>query len=421
MENSGGTSVRRGTARGAPRGTLPHGLGLTCTPTCARSNTQSAAQPAPRVSRRPRSAPVGSAHGFIRSRSERSRGRGMVPSRAACKWAARTRSRPRAGGVPAVAPPLAPGLLQRLCAARGAERPPAPWENGERDGRGGEDGAGDAGRRGDARGRDQAGERGRRVGRAGRSLAGRRAGARVEGAVGRGAMRRSPPPVALRPAAPDPHPQGQTCAATGADTCRRPQRLWTRVGPAGVASRPVGEIRCGTGATGPSRQHVDLSVDANVPLPGACEVMGDQGAEEALFSTLSAHRCNGVPGLGSRLPSTGLASQGPVWPAARAAPWWENSRLHPGSAAGAAGGLGEAVRPGGLGCCASLAWGPGRSQPPGNKPSPGSLSRHSVCLHTHMRVHLNASTCAFQRPLLCASVRVLARGPCVSARTCSCP
>lgn len=250
MENSGGTSVRRGTARGAPRGTLPHGLGLTCTPTCARSNTQSAAQPAPRVSRRPRSAPVGSAHGFIRSRSEGSRGRGMVPSWAACKWAARTRSRPRAGGVPAVAPPLTPGLLQRLCAARGRSARPHRGRTGsatggaERTGletRGGgrSQGQGPGGRRGAGRAR----------GWRGRWDAEQRAGCARRPAV---RLPDWPRLAALRPAAPDPHPQGQTCAATGAHTCRRPQRRWTPVGPAGVASRPVGEIRCGTGATGPS-------------------------------------------------------------------------------------------------------------------------------------------------------------------------
>lgn len=60
--------------------------------------------------------------------------------------------------------PAAPGFLLRLCAARGAERPPAPWENRERGGRGEEDGVGEEGRRGEMRGREAAGERGRRGG-----------------------------------------------------------------------------------------------------------------------------------------------------------------------------------------------------------------------------------------------------------------
>lgn len=167
----------------------------------------------------------------------------MVHSWAACKWAPRTRCRPREGRFPAVTPPAAPGLLLRLCAARGAEHPPAPWENRERGGRGEEDGVGEEGRRGEMRGREASGGRGRRGGARGQkgpggagrsatsswSLAARRVGARPERGLRRGATRRllplsatPAPPVALRtrcpapvlaalgcsrPAAPEPHPQ----------------------------------------------------------------------------------------------------------------------------------------------------------------------------------------------------------------------
>lgn len=113
---------------------------------------------------RPRRVRVGRPHVLIRSSSERSRGRGMVHSWAACKWAPRTRCRPREGRFPTVTPRAAPGLLLRLCAARGAEHPPAPWENRERGGRGEEDGAGEEGRRGEMRGREASEERAARWG-----------------------------------------------------------------------------------------------------------------------------------------------------------------------------------------------------------------------------------------------------------------
>lgn len=214
------------------------------------------------MARRPRSVPVGRPHVLIRSSSERSRGRGMVHSWAACKWAPRTRCRPREGRFPAVTPPAAPGLLLRLCAARGAEHPPAPWENRERGGRGEEDGVGEEGRRGEVRGREASGERGRRGGARGQkgpggagraatsswSLAARRVGARLERGLRRGQCAGCSP---LPPRPPRPSPCGPAvrlpcwprlaacaplllsptprCAAKGAHTCPRPQSSWTPV------------------------------------------------------------------------------------------------------------------------------------------------------------------------------------------------
>lgn len=209
------------------------------------------------MARRPRSVPVRRPHVLIRISSERSRSRGMVHSWEACKWAPRTRCRPREGRFPAVTPPAAPGLLLRLCAARGAEHPPAPWENRERGGRGEKDGVGEEGRRGEMRGREASGERGRRGGARGQKGpggAGRSAGhqqlepsgAPGGRAAGEGSAARSNAQVAApyRHAHPYQSPCGPAvrlrcwpslaaraplllsptprCAAKGAHTCRRP-------------------------------------------------------------------------------------------------------------------------------------------------------------------------------------------------------
>lgn len=195
-----------GCARGAA-GTLPRRRGLTCTPTCSSSRTQSAAQPGPHMAsppsaphaRRPSSGPRGEKARLPPGELGRVQDRGMVPSRVSCKWAPGTRSAWSAGAFPSATPPPARGFYCGSAprggrsgdrGSAGAVRSTRPHRGRMGEGVGGKAGE-DRGGEGEAKGTEE-GSRGGRKGswrgaeREGGGQEGRKGGGKRQGKRGWG-------------------------------------------------------------------------------------------------------------------------------------------------------------------------------------------------------------------------------------------